>query len=69
LVGAARSLDVPVISVLLKGKCTEMFTGVFKLALGIPLTWFLGKQYGLTGIVFSFLCIQIVNLVMGYFSG
>jgi lipopolysaccharide exporter len=45
----------------------NVYLGVFKLALGIPLTWFLGKQYGLTGIVFSFLCIQIVNLVMGYF--
>lgn len=69
LVGAARSLDVPVISVLLaKGQMyRNVYLGVFKLALGIPLTWFLGKQYGLTGIVFSFLCIQIVNLVMGYF--
>lgn len=69
LVGAARSLDVPVISVLLaKGQMyRNVYLGVFKLALGIPLTWFLGKQYGLTGIVFSFLCIQIVNFVMGYF--
>lgn len=69
LTGAIRSLDTPIISILLvKGLMyRNIYLGVEKLLLGIPLTYYLGNNYGIVGIGFSFLIVQIVNTILGYF--
>lgn len=69
LVGTIRSLDTPVISILLvKGMMyRNIYLGIEKLIIGIPLTYYLGNNYGIVGISFSFLIIQIVNTILGYF--
>lgn len=69
ITGAIRSLDVPVISLLLvKAQMyRNIFLGVVKIALGIPLTWWLGHRVGLIGIVYGFLIIQLFNTIAGYF--
>ena len=67
--GAIRSLDTPVISVLLvKAQMyRNLYLGVAKLIVGIPLTWLLGYKAGLIGIVYGFLIIQVMNAICGYF--
>ncbi|PHH46716.1 MOP flippase family protein [Pluralibacter gergoviae] len=69
VVGAIRSLDTPVISILLVK--AQMYRnvnlGIFKLLIGIPLTWWLGIKFGIKGIVCSFLIIQVLNTICGYF--
>ena len=69
IVGAIRSLDTPVISILLVK--AQMYRnvnlGILKLLLGIPLTWWLGLNYGINGIVSAFLIIQVFNTFFGYF--
>jgi len=69
LTGAIRSLDTPVISVLLARAQMHrnVILGFFKLLLGVPLTYLLGKKYGLIGISYGFLIIQATNTVLGYF--
>ncbi|HCA9137971.1 MOP flippase family protein [Klebsiella quasipneumoniae] len=69
LVGVIRSLDTPVISVLLvKAQMyRNVYLGIAKLVVGIPLTFFWGKYYGVMGIVYSFLIVQILNTMLGYF--
>lgn len=69
-VGLVRSLDVPIISILLvKGQMYKnVYLGIFKLFIGIPLAWYLGELYGVTGIAFSFLVIQILNSTIGFFA-
>lgn len=69
LTGAIRSLDTPVISILLvKGMMyRNIYLGIEKLIIGIPLTYYLGNSYGIVGISASFLIIQIINTVIGYF--
>lgn len=69
MVGAIRSLDPPVISVLLvKARMNlNVRLGIIKLFIGIPLTWLLGVKFGLLGIVYSFLLVQLFNTICGYF--
>ena len=69
LVGIFRSLDVPVISLLLvKAKMyLNVRMGIVKLVTGVALAYLLGTRYGITGIVCSFLIVQIGNTVLGYF--
>lgn len=69
IVGLIRSLDTPVISILLvKAQMfRNVFLGIFKLVLGIPLTWFLGKNFGVLGIVYGFLIVQFINTFSAYF--
>lgn len=69
LVGIFRSLDVPVISLLLvKAKMyLNVRMGIVKLVTGAALAYLLGTRYGITGIVCSFLIVQIGNTVLGYF--
>ncbi|QGX92327.1 colanic acid exporter [Tatumella sp. TA1] len=69
ITGAIRSLDTPVISILLvRAKMyLNVRLGVFKILLGIPLSYLLGVKYGILGICFSFLIIQSINTVLGYF--
>lgn len=69
LIGAVRSLDTPIISILLvKGMMyRNIYLGIEKLLLGIPLTYYLGNNYGIVGISVSFLIVQIVNTILGYF--
>lgn len=63
ITGLARSLDTPMISVLLvKGQMyRNVLLGLAKLAIGLPAAWWLGKNYGLMGIVYSFLAIQVAS--------
>lgn len=69
LVGMFRSLDVPVISLLLvKAKMyLNVRMGVAKLIAGVLLTYALGHYFGIVGIVTSFLIIQAGNTILGYF--
>ncbi|MCU5774542.1 MOP flippase family protein [Erwiniaceae bacterium BAC15a-03b] len=69
IVGAVRSIDTAVIAVLLvRAKMyLNVRFGIVKLLFGIPLTWFMGTTFGLLGIVYSFLIIQVVNTSLGYF--
>lgn len=69
IVGVLRSLETPVISVLLvKAQMyRNIYLGIGKLLTGIPLAWFLGTRFGITGIVYGFLIIQVVNTTLGYF--
>ena len=69
LVGMVRSVDAPVISLLLvKAKMhLNVRMGVAKLVIGIALTVLLGRQYGIVGIVASFLVVQLLNTVASYF--
>lgn len=69
LTGAIRSLDTPVISILLvKGMMyRNIYLGIEKLIIGIPLTYYLGNNYGIVGISFSFLIVQVVNTILSYF--
>lgn len=69
IVGAVRSLDTPVISILLvKGQMyRNVYLGIFKLSVGIPLSWYLGHEFGILGIVYSFLVTQALNTFLSYF--
>ncbi|MEH0835105.1 MOP flippase family protein [Pectobacterium cacticida] len=69
VVGAIRSLDTSVISILLvKAQMyRNVLMGLAKIILGIPLTWILGRDFGILGIVYGFLIIQILNTFFGYF--
>lgn len=69
LVGMVRSIDAPVISLLLvRAKMyLNVRIGIFKLFAGIALAYLMGRQWGITGIVCSFLIIQTANTVLGYF--
>jgi len=69
ITGAIRSLDTPVISVLLvKAKMyLNVRLGVLKLILGIPLSFYMGKKFGIVGISLSFLIVQTLNTIFGYF--
>ncbi len=69
LVGMVRSVDAPVISLLLvKAKMyLNVRMGVAKLLLGVPLAYALGTAYGIVGIAGSFLIVQLVNTVVSYF--
>jgi len=69
ITGAIRSLDTPVISILLvKAKMyLNVRLGLFKLFLGIPFSYVLGIKYGILGICFSFLIIQSFNTILGYY--
>lgn len=69
LVGMFRSIDSPVISLLLvRAKMyLNVRMGIAKLVIGIPLAYFLGKRYGIEGIVLSFLIVQGSNTILGYF--
>lgn len=69
IVGVLRSLETPVISVLLvKAQMyRNIYLGIGKLLIGIPLAWFLGTRFGITGIVYGFLIIQVINTTLGYF--
>lgn len=61
--GVIRSLDVPVIAILLvRAKMyMNIYLGFFKLLIGLPLAWYLGSKYSITGIVLSFLIVQLFN--------
>jgi lipopolysaccharide exporter len=69
IVGMLRSLDSSVISLLLvKAKMyLNVRVGIPKLLGGIVLAYLLGTKYGLIGIVFSFLIVQAINTLLGYF--
>lgn len=69
LVGMIRSIDAPVISLLLvKAKMyLNVRMGVAKLVIGIVLAYGLGRYFGIVGIVSSFLIVQALNTVMSYF--
>lgn len=69
LVGLFRSIDVPVISLLLvKAKMyLNVRMGMAKLLLGVALAYWLGMAYGIIGIVCSFLIVQASNTILGYF--
>ncbi|ARS98982.1 TPA: MOP flippase family protein [Klebsiella pneumoniae] len=69
IVGVLRSLETPVISVLLvKAQMyRNIYLGIGKLLIGIPLAWYLGTRFGVTGIVYGFLIIQVINTILGYF--
>lgn len=68
-VGIIRSLGTPIISILLvKAQMyRNVWLGLGKLFLGVPFSWFLGNKFGVLGIVYAFLFIQICNdLIFGY---
>lgn len=69
LVGMVRSIDAPVISLLLvKAKMyLNVRMGVAKLIIGVALAYWLGKQYGIVGIASSFLIVQFLNTLISYF--
>ena len=69
LAGMFRSLDPPVISLLLvKAKMyLNVRLGIPKLVLGIALATWLGTRFGIHGIVSSFLVVQAANTIVGYF--
>jgi lipopolysaccharide exporter len=69
LIGMFRSVDVPVISLLLvKAKMyLNVRVGVVKLVVGVALAWYLGTHYGIIGIAYSFLIVQASNTIFGYF--
>ena len=69
LVGMVRSLDAPVISLLLvKARMhLNIQLGIPKLLLGVLLAYVLGIRYGLEGIVWSFLLVQSANTIAAYF--
>lgn len=69
LVGMVRSIDAPVISLLLvKAKMyLNVRMGVAKLVIGIALAYGLGRYFGIVGIVSSFLILQLLNTVVSYF--
>lgn len=69
VVGMIRSIDSPVISLLLvKAKMyLNVRMGVFKLIVGIALAYGLGREFGIVGIVSSFLVVQLLNTVAAYF--
>ncbi len=69
IAGMFRSLDAPVISLLLvKAKMhLNVRLGIPKLLVGIALAYQLGIKYGITGIVISFLLVQAANTIVGYF--
>ncbi|NGZ88048.1 MOP flippase family protein [Duganella sp. SAP-35] len=69
LIGMFRSVDVPVISLLLaKAKMyLNVRVGIFKLVIGIALAYWLGKNHGIIGIAYSFLIVQASNTVFGYY--
>ncbi|WP_308462218.1 MOP flippase family protein [Sphingomonas citri] len=69
LVGMVRSIDPPVISLLLvKAKMhLNVRMGVAKLLIGIVLAIVLGQRYGIVGIASSFLIVQLLNTIASYF--
>lgn len=69
LVGMVRSVDAPIISLLLvKAKMyLNVRMGVAKLLIGVPLAYALGTRYGIVGIASSFLIVQAINTVASYF--
>jgi len=69
VVGMIRSIDSPVISLLLvKAKMyLNVRMGVAKLIIGIALAYSLGRSFGIVGIVSSFLIVQLLNTVASYF--
>jgi lipopolysaccharide exporter len=69
LVGMVRSIDAPVISLLLvKAKMyLNVRMGVAKLFIGIALAYGLGRAYGIVGIVGSFFLVQLLNTIASYF--
>lgn len=69
LVGMVRSIDAPVISLLLvKAKMyLNVRMGIAKLIIGVALAYVLGKQYGIVGIASSFLVVQCLNTFASYF--
>ena len=69
LVGFFRSVDAPVITLLLvKAKMyLNVRFGIAKLIVGVILAWGLGTKYGISGIAVSFLIVQALNTILGYF--